>query len=202
MFNTKRIASFGLAATMLASQASVAFAQNATTSTPSSVTPPPAAGASFPGVRHNDDDRDQDHDRRDFGHEQGKRRGHGMGQRNGEMQKDSSVAAKPVDLACVQTAVAKRETALSAGLDAYYTAVKAALDARKTALNAAWGTADATARKTAVQAAWTTFKAASTTQRRTIATTRKNAWTLFKAERSVCGGQDEVREGEKMDQGL
>ncbi len=97
------------------------------------------------------------------------------------------MSSKPaIDLACAQTAVAKREAALATAVDAYYTSMKSAMTTRAAALSAAWGQTDASARETAIRAAHTAFRTSAKTATATVRTARKEAWKTFKADAKAC----------------
>jgi hypothetical protein len=87
-------------------------------------------------------------------------------------------AAKPVDGACMATAVTTRDSAISAAL----VPVTTAIQTRGTALAAAWNLTDLAARKAAVKAANTAFNGTW----KTFNTARKNAWTAFKTASKAC----------------
>lgn len=106
------------------------------------------------------------------------------------------IKAKEVDLVCMQTAVEKRDNAIIAGLDTYYTNVKAALVARRDALKAAWGMTDRKARQEAIRKAWNDFKGTWKKERRALDIARKKAWKEFNKDKRACNGQ-----GEGEDQG-
>jgi peptidoglycan hydrolase-like protein with peptidoglycan-binding domain len=65
------------------------------------------------------------------------------------------------DIACMRTAVEKRENALISAYDTYTAKIKAAREAKKTALLAAWNIQDAKERHTAIKQAWKTFQESS-----------------------------------------
>ena len=91
------------------------------------------------------------------------------------------------DVACVQNAIDKRDTAIIAALDTYHTAIVATLTTRKNALKAAWALTDRKARRAAINAAWKQFRADSRTAMRTLSTAKNNAWKQFRTDRKVCG---------------
>lgn len=91
-----------------------------------------------------------------------------------------------IDIACVKTAVEKRETAIIAAWDKFYTGAKTALEARKTALMAAWDMADNKQRKQAIQVAWKAFKDARISLKSDLKQERSTAWQTFVTERKVC----------------
>lgn len=92
-------------------------------------------------------------------------------------------------LACVQTAVGKRDDAIISAFSAFSTATSAALSARKTALVAAWGITDKKARRAAIKKAWNDFTAATKTARRTLNSARKTAWTQYAKDVRACRSQ-------------
>ncbi|HCR15267.1 MAG: hypothetical protein A2550_01880 [Candidatus Jacksonbacteria bacterium RIFOXYD2_FULL_43_21] len=95
-------------------------------------------------------------------------------------------AKKTVDIACVKTAVEKRETAIQASLDKFTTAVKTALTARKTALLAAWDITDLKQRAAAIKTAWNTYKKAEQSARKAFRTERNAIWKQFSTDRQAC----------------
>lgn len=98
-----------------------------------------------------------------------------------------TITAPSLDLACVQTAVGKRDAAIIAAWDAYTTAVKAALQARSTALQAAWGITNRADRRKAIRAAWKDYQTALKTARKALKDARHAAWAQFNTDRKSCG---------------
>lgn len=94
-------------------------------------------------------------------------------------------------IACVKTALDKRETTLIAGHDTYATAIKNAYTARKTALLSAWDKTDTQERRTAVRAADEAFRTAVKTARNSWNETRRVIWKTFSTERQACIPQAE-----------
>ena len=92
-----------------------------------------------------------------------------------------------VDLACVQTAIAKRDNAIIAVVDTFHDVAKAALQARRDALVAAWGITDRTARRAAIRIAWGNYKTAVRAARKALNEARRSAWKQYSTERRVCG---------------
>ena len=90
-------------------------------------------------------------------------------------------------LACVRTAVEKRETALIATLESFYNAVKAAFETRKTDLLAAWSITDGKERRKARIEAWRKFTKAYKDTRKSHNNTRKEIWKTFGQEAKTCG---------------
>lgn len=112
--------------------------------------------------------------------ENGRMKAKEKGNRKVENQK------KNVDIACVQPAVAKREAALLASVDTYYSVMKSAMSVRASALNAAWSLTDASAREAAIKAAHAAYRTSAKTATATLRTARKGAWKTFKADAKVC----------------
>ncbi len=97
---------------------------------------------------------------------------------------------KPVDLACMQTAVGKRDDAVIAAVDAHHDSVKAALVARRDALKAAWGLTDRKARRDALAKAWTDFRMAVRDAQKTLKMAKRAAWKNFEMDRKACNGNN------------
>lgn len=93
-----------------------------------------------------------------------------------------------VNVACVQAAIEKRDTAIIAAVDAYATAVKSALSTRKDAEKAAWNLTDRNARRTALKAAQTTYRNSVRVARKAFRDARNSAWKQFRTDRKACGG--------------
>ena len=110
------------------------------------------------------------------------------------LETDARVEARraPVDLACMQTAVEKRDNAMIAALDAYHASWKAALQTRRDELKAAWGIQDKNQREDAIRAAWRKFRESKKSARDTFRTARKNAWKTFKTDARACRGQGSI----------
>ncbi len=89
-------------------------------------------------------------------------------------------------IACIKTAITKREDALIAGHDVYAIAVKNAYTTRKTALLAAWDKTDRLERRAAVKAADKAFSDGVKAARKTWNETRRGAWKTFETERKAC----------------
>ncbi|MBI2592929.1 MAG: hypothetical protein HYW37_02105 [Candidatus Colwellbacteria bacterium] len=94
---------------------------------------------------------------------------------------------RKVDVACIQTAVSKRESALTSGLDIYTGALKTAFSARQSALNAAWALTDRKQRKETLRTAWSTFRDASKKAQKDWKTAKRAAWDTYTKDRKACG---------------
>lgn len=99
------------------------------------------------------------------------------------------IQASSAALACMQTAVTKRDNAIISAFDAFSASAKTALTARRDALNAAWGIANRKERKAAIKKAWDDFKNATKTARRTLNQARETAWRQFKTDALACKNQ-------------
>ncbi|TAL20454.1 hypothetical protein EPN90_00995 [Patescibacteria group bacterium] len=98
-----------------------------------------------------------------------------------------AAVVKPVlDLACVQSAVEKRDNAIIAAVDTYSTHVKTALTTRRDALKAAWGMADRVERRKAIRAAWDAFRGTWRKEKRALTDARRAAWKQFRADAKAC----------------
>jgi uncharacterized membrane protein len=91
-----------------------------------------------------------------------------------------------VNLACMQTAVEKRDNAVISAWDALTASVKTTLSVRRDALKAAWGISDKRERAKAIKQAWTNFKNSKKEASRTFNQARKDAWKQFKTDARDC----------------
>jgi len=103
-------------------------------------------------------------------------------------KKSDKKISKNVDVACVATAVGKREDALLKSWQTFDDAVEATFAARKSALVSAWSLSDAKERKTAVKKALSEAKSARKAAASTLKTSKKSTWSTFKSEAKACGG--------------
>jgi hypothetical protein len=95
--------------------------------------------------------------------------------------------APKVNLACMQTAVDKREGAIIVAFDMYHSSISAALTARQAALKTAWGMTDRKARRAAINTAWKNYRAAQRQARKAFIKARSGAWATFNSDRKKCG---------------
>lgn len=89
-------------------------------------------------------------------------------------------------IACIKSAVIKREDALIGAFDAYAASLRTARTTRKDALSVAWDTSTPNERRTLVKAADKSFADATKTARNTWNTARRNTWKVFETDRKVC----------------
>jgi hypothetical protein len=110
----------------------------------------------------------------------------------------SATSTKPqsaVNIACVQSAVGKREAAVAAAFDAYSAAEKSALSARSSALSAAWGKTNLKDVRIAVKSSWKAYNDAQKAARKTLRQATQGAWKQFNTDRKSCGkgaGDEEI----------
>lgn len=92
------------------------------------------------------------------------------------------------DVACVQTAIDKRETALMGVADTLNASVKDAISTRGTELKASWAmTTDGPARRTSRRVAWDKYKTSRNTAISTAKSSRSVIGETYKTEMGVCG---------------
>ena len=106
--------------------------------------------------------------------------------RKEDRKNSSSITLDATQMACIKTAVGKREDSLVAGHDAYALAIKNAYTARKTALMSTWDLTDKTARRSAVKSADQAFRTSAKSARSTWNTARKASWKTFETDRKAC----------------
>lgn len=108
-------------------------------------------------------------------------------------QKPPAPKKTVLDVACMQAAIDKRETALITALDKFIAASKAKIEARRVALKAAWALTDKAARRAAIKKAELDYKAATVSgTRRALETDKKTAWNQFKTDSKKCRGIDQT----------
>lgn len=101
----------------------------------------------------------------------------------------SAVVPSAAALACVQTAVEKRDNAVISAFDAFSASAKTALEARRDALKAAWGITDKKQRRAAIKKAWNDFGFATKTARKTFNKARLVAWAQYAKDGKACKAQ-------------
>jgi len=92
-----------------------------------------------------------------------------------------------VNLACVASAVNKRETAIAALWSSYSASTTQALATRKSDLSAAWTITVKKDREKAIKTAWNKFQQSVKGARETAKNARKAAWKTFKSDVQACG---------------
>lgn len=91
------------------------------------------------------------------------------------------------NVACVQAAIEKRETAIIAGHNTFNTSIVSALTLRKDGLKSAYALSEKGATKTAKKAVWGKFKTDARTAHDSMRTVRKSSWSTFNTEMRACG---------------
>ncbi|GEM_PF-5047162 len=108
-----------------------------------------------------------------------------------EAERPNATSTQPtthsINLACVQSAVQTRESALQSAWQTFSSAGSSALTARASALQAAWGNAEKQARQTAVKKAWRDFNTAIRAAKKVHKTANREAWAAFRTARKTCG---------------
>lgn len=100
----------------------------------------------------------------------------------------SAVTGKPkLDIACMQMAIATRETAIASAFTAYSSAVSSAFSARASAQASAWLKTNAKERARAIKTAWKVYRSAISSARSAWSKGRQAAWTAFYGARKSCG---------------
>lgn len=115
-----------------------------------------------------------------FGEERG-----GWDDRRG-MGNATSTALTAAVASCMQAAIDARDTAVIAGLDAYYSAAKTAIQTRQTALKAAWAQTDQKTRREATKSAWDAYAKSVKSARIAMKTAHKATWSKFEGDRKAC----------------
>lgn len=101
-------------------------------------------------------------------------------------------------LACMQTAVDKRDGSIIIAFGQFSTAITSALIVRKDALIAAWGINDRKARRQAIKTAWDAFRRSNHDARATLKSERTAAWKQFGVDAKGCRITNIGTEGENM----
>lgn len=110
--------------------------------------------------------------------------------------------AATVDVACMQAAIEKRDTAIVTSLTSFTSALTASLQTRKDALKAAWALTDATQRNNAIKAAWAAFNGTWKKGREALNTGKKTAWKTFRTDAKTCKQPEADSSGEQADGNL
>lgn len=103
--------------------------------------------------------------------------------------KKPAITPSPEKLACVSTAVEKRDNAIIAAWDTFSAGAKTALQTRRDALKAAWLLTDKKERKAAIKKAWTDFRSSAKTARVAFNKARRDAWKQYKTDLKACRAQ-------------
>lgn len=97
------------------------------------------------------------------------------------------LGSKKLDLACMRSAIEKRETALVVALDVFASSTKAAWQVRKDALLTAWQIEKIRDRALAIAKAHKDFQRAKIAAKNAYNKTRVAVWRQFTTERKACG---------------
>ena len=94
---------------------------------------------------------------------------------------------RTVDVACIQSAIEKRDTTIATAVNAHAVVQTTAIAARKAALKAAWALTDQKARRAALRDAWKAFTVTSKAARKAFRDSQRTAWKQFNTDRKTCG---------------
>lgn len=97
-----------------------------------------------------------------------------------------ALAKTAPNIACMQSAIAVRESAVQKAFTAYTQAVSGALTKRATDLAAAWVLTDTSARRQAIKGAWVSFRNTKQTAKQMYVKDRKALMTTFKSAAKLC----------------
>ncbi len=100
---------------------------------------------------------------------------------------DNTTVTSGTVLACMQTAVGKREDAIISAFSLFGTSMTANLTTRKNALMDAWKIANKKERNLAREAAWKAYRDSAEKAREALRSARKGAWDGFRTDRKACG---------------
>ncbi len=103
--------------------------------------------------------------------------------------KAAKASARSVDVACVKSALDKRDTAIETSVDAYHVAVSAALKIRKEAFKAAWDNLVVTDRNAAMRAATAAYQMSVKDARTAMKTSHRTIWDQYKTDMKACKAQ-------------
>lgn len=105
-----------------------------------------------------------------------------------------------VDVACIGTAVATRETALGSAVSSMNTSVENAYSARASALAAAYAQTDTAEVRTDVRAAWDAFKKDVRAARSAWKAAQKSAWNTYRDSTKSCKSAKDLGDAKSMSQ--
>lgn len=101
-------------------------------------------------------------------------------------------------LACMQTAVSKRDGSIITAFGKFSSAITSALTVRKDALVAAWGINNQKERRRAIKASWNAFGKSNKDARVILRNERNTAWKQFGVDAKGCRITNIGAEGENM----
>lgn len=113
---------------------------------------------------------------------------------SGVTQTGNTITAE--QLACVRTALAKREAAILTANNSLFAATNSGLTVRTAALYKAWMLTGSIERKIAIKSAWDTARVSMKSAQETDKKARDIAWKTFKTEVQACKVPEAMMEGE------
>jgi peptidoglycan hydrolase-like protein with peptidoglycan-binding domain len=102
------------------------------------------------------------------------------------LQESRAVIDKNVDIACMKTAVEKRENALLSAYDTYSQKLRTARETRETDLLVAWSIQDPKERHTAIKVAWEKYRQSVKTATTEWNQSRRTTWIQFAQDAKNC----------------
>lgn len=123
-----------------------------------------------------------------------------LAQERQDMRRNASStprAEKVVNVACIQSAVSKRDLAVASALDAHVAGQKTAIVTRTSAINAGWAVPAAKDRRAALRTAWKNFESSSMRARKAFRDSNKTVWKQFDADMKACGAPSGDEPGAK-----
>src|SRR3989344_7508615 len=105
-----------------------------------------------------------------------------------EKIRGNSAESKVVDIACAQTAVEARDTAIISAFGTFSTSIQTALETRKNAVKDAWAKTTSSERASARRVANQAYNTSAKEAHRTLNTARKTAWDTHKRDMKKRGG--------------
>ena len=98
----------------------------------------------------------------------------------------TSPKGKQVDLTCMKNAVEKRENALRAARETYFSKLNQAYEERKTALLNAWSIENHQERRRAIHSAWENFRKSVKSAKAEYRKAHNQIWKTFVQDRKNC----------------
>lgn len=91
------------------------------------------------------------------------------------------------EMACMKTAVDKRENAIQEALDVYYRDIRAVLVPRSSELSVAWTISDKDKRQASIKVSWAKSKGVWRNASKALSKAKVAIWKEFNYDRKYCG---------------
>ena len=105
---------------------------------------------------------------------------------------NSNTQTTVLNVACIQNAVEKRDSAIIVAHSAFNTSVTNALTVRKDALKLAWAKGTRQERSSGRKAAYDAFKTSQKSAHEALRSVRKSSWSTFDTDMKACGVNKEA----------